>query len=269
MIQCPVFAKTAAALATVATLLVAPARGAESQAAPKPAVPADLTPPAAGTKVLIVTGDDYPGHPWRQTAPALKRVLEQDSRLQVRIVEDPSALSSPDLKSWDVVVIHFMDWEKPGPGPAARENLRQFVESGKGLMLTHFACGAWDGDEWPEFKNLAGRVWNPKLRPHDPHGTFMVQIADPDHPITKGMQAFETLDELYTCLDGAAPIHVVAKAVSKVDQKEYPMGFVLTYGQGRVFHTPLGHDARAYEAPGVGALMRRGCLWAARLPPTP
>lgn len=228
----------------------------------------DLDPPAGGTKVLLVTGVDYPGHPWPQTAPALKGLLEKDPRLKVRIVEDPKALGSAKLKLWDVVILHFMDWETPGPGPAARENLRQFVAGGKGLMLTHFACGAWDGNEWPEFKNLAGRIWDPKLRAHDPHGTFRVDIADPEHPITKGMQPFETLDELYTCLAGDAPIRVVAKATSKVDQKDYPMAFVLDYGKGRVFHSVLGHDARAYASPGVQELMRRGCAWAAGLPAT-
>jgi hypothetical protein len=46
-------------------------------------------PPTTGTAVLLVTGIDYPGHPWRQTAPALKTILEADERLRVRIVENP------------------------------------------------------------------------------------------------------------------------------------------------------------------------------------
>lgn len=234
------------------------------------AAPPSLDAPADGTKVLLVTGNDYPGHPWRQTAPVLKSLLEKDPRLKVRVVEDPNALGSPKLKDWDAVIIHFMDWEVPGPGPDARENLQRFVAGGKGLMLTHFACGAWDGNEWPEFKNLAGRAWDPKLRGHDPHGKFRVDIADPEHPITQGLKPFETVDELYTCLAGDAPIHVVAKATSKVDRKEYPMAFVLNYGQGRVFHSVLGHDALAYtNTPAVGELLRRGCAWTARLSPVP
>lgn len=236
---------------------------------PTPALP-DLTPPATGTKVLLVTGIDYPGHPWRETAPALKAILEKDARLQVRTVETPAALGSPRLKDWDVILLHFMDWEVPGPGVEARENLRQVIAGGKGLMLTHFACGAWDGNEWPEFVRLAGRVWDPKLRGHDPHGTFRVDIADPEHPIARGLAAFETVDELYTCLAGDTPIHVVAKATSKVDAKDYPMAFVLNYERGRVFHTVLGHDARAYANDrGVGELLRRGCAWSAGLAPVP
>jgi len=268
------FLKNLGGLAALPVLLPAasswaatPETRAESAPAPKPAL--DLDPPREGTKILLVTGIDYPGHPWQQTAPALKAILEQDSRMKVRVVEDPNAaLAAPKLKLWDAVIIHFMDWEVPGPGEQARENLRQFVAGGKGLMLTHFACGAWDNNEWPEFRKLAGRVWDPKLRPHDPHGKFTVDIADPAHPITQGMQSFETVDELYTCLAGEVPIHIVAKATSKVDKIDYPMAFVLDYGKGRVFHTVLGHDALAYtNNPGVGLLMRRGCAWAAGLTP--
>lgn len=230
--------------------------------------PAPASPPPAPKQVLIVTGIDYPGHPWKETAPVLKTILEKDPRLTVRVVEDPAFLDSAALARYAVVILHFMDWECPGPGPAARENLRRFVANGGGLMLTHFACGAWDANEWPEFKTLAGQVWDPKLRAHDPHGTFKVDIVDPSHPITQGLASFETLDELYTCLAGDTPIRVLAQATSKVDGKPYPMAFVLNHGKGRVFHSPLGHDGRAYASPGVGELMRRGCAWTAGLPPS-
>lgn len=225
--------------------------------------------PAEGTKVLLVTGVDYPGHPWRQTAPALKSLLEQDPRLRVRVVENPQALASAQLAQWDVVLLHFQNWQTHGPGPEARTNLWRFVTGGKGMMMTHFACGAWY-QEWPEFARLAGRVWfGPDGgRQHDPHGKFTVEIADAQHPITRGMQAFETVDELYTCLMGDTPIRVLAHARSKVDQKYYPMAFVVEPGRGRVFHTVLGHDVNAYtNTPAVGELMRRGCAWAAGLPP--
>ena len=228
----------------------------------------DLTPPDQGTKVLLVTGVDYPGHLWRQTAPALKGALDKDTRLSVRIVEDPSALASPKMLGWDVVILHFQNWERPGPGMEARQNLQRFVQSGKGLMLTHFACGAWYG-EWPEYRRLAGRTWYGSNggRQHDPLGKYRVEIADPNHPIMKGMEAFDTTDELYTCLEGDTPIHIVATAKSKVDGKDYPMAFVLNYGQGRVFHTVLGHDVTAFTNSSVPELMRRGCAWVGGLPP--
>ncbi len=224
--------------------------------------------PASGKRVLIVTGDDYPGHLWRETAPALQALLAKDERLAVRIVAKPEALASPQLAAWDTVILHFQNWEKPGPSPAARSNLVRFVQSGKGLMLTHFACGAWFG-EWPEFANLAGRAWyGPNGgRQHDPHGKFRVEWADPAHPIARGLTAFDTTDELYTCLQGQAPIHVVAYARSKVDSQYYPLAFVRNEGAGRVFHCVLGHDVLALTNSTVPELLQRGCAWATGLAP--
>ncbi len=230
----------------------------------RPAYPAEG---AKRAKVLVLTGNEYPGHKWRETAPLVARFLAQDRRLVTTVNENPAFLASPELHHYDVVVLNYMNWESPDPGPAARENLRRFVAEGKGLVLIHFACGAFQG--WAEFRNIAGRVWDPKLRGHDPHGKFTVLIADPDHPITRGMKPFETIDELYTCLAGDKEIHVVAKAVSKVDHKEYPMAFVNRYGKGRVFHCVLGHDVQALSIEAVQELYRRGTAWAAGLEPAP
>jgi len=218
--------------------------------------------PARTIQALIVTGMDL--HNWKATAPVVAQELEKDPRIKATILQDPHALASTPLDKYDVIVLHFMNWKVPAPGEAARENLRKSVESGKGLVLIHFACGAWQ--DWPEFRNLAGRVWDPKLRAHDPRGPFKVNITDVKHPITDGMQAFDTDDELYTCLAGDVPIQVLATAVSKVDKKDYPMAFTATYGKGRTFHSVLGHDARAYNAD-VCELFRRGTAWAAGLDP--
>jgi len=215
-------------------------------------------------RVVIVTGQDYPGHLWKETAPVLAKAVRLDKRLVVDVKEDPAFLAEPDLFKYDAVVLHFMNWEKPDPGPQARANLQKFVAEGKGLVLVHFACGAFQG--WPEFAKIAGRAYDPKLPPHDPYGKFRVEIADPNHPITCGMSPFETVDELYTCLAGDTKIHIIATAKSKVDGKDYPMGFVLQYGKGRVFHSVLGHDAQAIANPPVAALFRRACSWAAGLP---
>lgn len=218
---------------------------------------------AKATRVLLVTGQDYPGHPWMETAPLLADLLEKDKRLKITTLADPHFLDSAALSGYDVVVLHFMNWEQPSPGALARENLRRFVEQGGGLVLVHFACGAFQ--DWPEFKNLAGRAWDPKLRGHDPRGPFQVVFAPVDHPITRGLSKFETDDELYTCLAGSRAISVLATAKSKVDGLDYPMAFVFNYGKGRVFHSPLGHDVKAFERPEVGELFRRGCAWAAGL----
>ena len=44
---------------------------------------------------------------------------------------------------------------------------------------------------------------------------------------------------------GETPVHLLAKARSRKTNSDHPMAFTLTYGKGRVFHTPLGHDVRS------------------------
>ena len=211
--------------------------------------------------ILLVTGIDYPGHHWRETTPVLVQAIEEDPRLDVRVVMDPFFLECERIEAYRAILLHFMNWKQPGPGPKAQHRLQNLVSSGGGLVLVHFACGAWQ--EWPGFVHLAGRVWDPNLRGHDPRGRFRVHIADPHHPITKGMSDFETDDELYTCLSGQEPIHVLATARSRVDGKTYPIAFVHRYGAGRVFHCVLGHDVKALRFAPVQKLFRRGTAWAA------
>jgi uncharacterized protein len=225
----------------------------------------DSTAPTQPRRVMIVTGEDYEGHKWQETAPVLQKQLVQDRRLQVEVTEDLGFLRSPDLHGCQAVVMHFKNYDPALPGAEGYQNLVKFVRAGGGLVLVHFACGAFQ--EFKDFGTLAGRVWDPQLRGHDPHGKFRVEIADQQHPITRGLSGFETTDELYTCLTGDTPITVLAQSRSNVDGKDYPMAFVLNFGQGRVFHCLLGHDVASLEGPEVGRLYRRGCAWAAGLEP--
>ena len=71
-----------AMLVTVAGCFpVAP--GAEEQA-PRDAAP-PTSPARKEARVVIITGNDYPGHKWRETAPVLARQLRGDPRLEVEV----------------------------------------------------------------------------------------------------------------------------------------------------------------------------------------
>jgi uncharacterized protein len=221
--------------------------------------------PTDSIRVLIVTGIDYPGHHWWKTTPVLQDELVKDPRMHVMVLEDPYQLDSFDLSSYDVLLLHFMNWEKPDPNDQAKERLRSFVERGGGLVIIHFACGAFQG--WPEYASLAGRIYD-RTNTHDPRGPFTVNIVNTHHPITLGMgSSFETDDELYICLPGDKPIELLATARSIITKRDHPMGFVHNYGKGRVFLTPLGHDAKALRAAGTAELIRRATAWAARREP--
>lgn len=224
--------------------------------------------PGRACRILIVTGEDYPGHLWRETTPILANALREDERLAVTVATRLDVLREPGLGTYDAVVLHFKNYDPEMPGRIGFEALRDYVLRGGGLVLVHFACGAFQ-EFVGEFETFAGRVWDPALRGHDPHGAFTVEIVGADHEVTRGLQAFETTDELYTCLAGTTPIRVLAQSHSKVDGSDHPMAFVLEPEAGRVFHTVLGHDARALQVPEVGELLRRGTAWSAGLPASP
>ena len=185
----PVVRRFTAVLALVSLLIPGPVAAAEAR-------PGD-------NRVLIVTGIDYPGHKWRETTPVLVEALTNDARLRVDVLEDPYRLDTTDLSPYRAVFLHFMNWEKPDPNDKAKENLRGFVERGGGMVMIHFACGAFQG--WPEFRNLAGRIYD-RTNTHDPRGPFTVELANTNHAVTRGMTSFGVDDELYICLAGEVNI---------------------------------------------------------------
>ncbi|MCF6284487.1 MAG: ThuA domain-containing protein [Candidatus Hydrogenedentes bacterium] len=218
-------------------------------------------------RVLIVTGDEYEGHAWRETAPEFAAILRGDHRLEVTITESPRTLASSVLNHYDAVFLNFKDYPEHLPsGEDEWTGVKRYIESGKGFVMAHFAIGAFE--EWDEFVDLVGRVWNPEKRGHDPYGPFEVFVPKNTHPIVESMADFQTVGELYTCLDGTAKIDVLCEAQSKVDHVSYPMAFVVPGSKGRVFQCTMGHDVKALRSEGTRELYRRATAWAAGLPPS-
>ncbi len=223
------------------------------------------------SQVLIVTGHDGPFHNWRETSQVLKHVIERDGRLKCRIVTDPEFLAREDLIGYDLIVQNYVNWERAAISEAARKNLLKYLEAGKGLAVIHFANGAFhpslpnakDAD-WPEYRKIVRRVWDhgKGLSGHDPFGKFKVEIAG-KHPITEGMNAFDTVDELYYRQQGDMSLEPIVTAKSKDTGKSEPLAWAYEYGKARVFQTVLGHAAESIRGDGPAMLIRRGCTWAA------
>jgi type 1 glutamine amidotransferase len=217
----------------------------------------------AKTKVLLITGDDVmPAHNWPQTSAATRDLLVASGKFEVRICEDAGILdSSAALQRYDLVFLALFNAKTPTLSDAAKENLVNYVKNGKGLAISHLASASFQ--EWPEFKKLCGRYWVMRTSGHGPRSVFKVKVADPQHPITKGIQDFEADDELYAKLQGDAPIHVLLTADSDWSKQTEPIAFTLEYGRGRVFHETFGHDVKALANPTVQRVIQRGCQWAA------
>ena len=56
-------------------------------------------------RVLLVTGQDYPGPKWQETAPVLAEAIRGDSRIEVVVTENPKDLASPEINQYDAIVL--------------------------------------------------------------------------------------------------------------------------------------------------------------------
>jgi type 1 glutamine amidotransferase len=249
-----------------------PTGGAQSHYYAEPEV--ELALKSEPIRATIVTGHQHPAHDWRGTTKVLAEALRADPRLRVAVATEPDELfRSDELRRQQLIVLNYCNWQRPGLSKEAQAAFVKYLAAGGGLVLVHFANGAFHfslpevgkASDWPEYRNICRRAWDhtPGRSGHDAYGKFRVEIAQPDHPITRGLTAFETTDELYFRQQGTEPIEVLATARSKVTGQDEPMAMVYRYGKGRVFQTVLGHSADSLRTPAVARLIRRAAAWAA------
>ena len=207
-------------------------------------------------RVLILAGNDaHRWHNWERTAPALKALLERDSRLRVDVWHDIEDLAKKPLRGYHVILQNYVNWQDRRPlSDASKAAFTNFVSSGGGLVLVHFANGAFHyslpqaaASDWPEYRRLVRRVWNHEpaggqpASSHDAFGRFAVNFTATQHPVTAGLKAFEVSDELYFNQHGSEPIEPLITAVSTASKREEPLAWAYQYGEGRIFQTLLGH----------------------------
>jgi type 1 glutamine amidotransferase len=105
---------------------------------------------------------------------------------------------------------------------------------------------------------------------HGPQHIIPVTIRVDDHPITNGLPKvwLTTKDECYAKLRGPGQNMIILATGKDVSGKaptdrHEPVLMVLTYGEGRIFHTTLGHDDYSCEGVGFITTFLRGVEWAA------
>ena len=213
-------------------------------------------------KALLITGDDVSAHPWREISETTREILVGSGKFDVKVSEDPLILESQTaLNNYDVIVFTIYAQKLGDLTPQGKENLLNYVKSGKGFFVQHLATASFP--KWDEFGKLCGRKWVMGTSGHGPRSVFESKIVDKEHPITKGLTNFTTDDELYAKLQGNEEIHVLIEADSGWSKKTEPLIFVKNYGQGRVVHNAYGHDRKALMTPSVQKIIIRGTEWAA------
>src|SRR5262245_53054043 len=230
---------------------------------------------AKPVKVLIITGDH--GHNWRETTPALKKILEKAGH-KVDVTETPGTDLTPDkLKAYDVLLLNYKDTKKGATDNPksvwSEENKKAFadaIHNGAGLVVYHHASSAFTGGSaWDkDFEALTAGGWR-KQGNHGKMHVFTVE-ARKEHPITRGFKQFEHgRDELYqnSLITSGSEILVTAHSDKSKDPKntgkDEPMVWVNKYGKGRVVQDALGHDVEAMNGLGFQTLLIRCVEWAA------
>jgi len=259
-----------------------------------PSVLADVSP----LKALIVNGQMNVSHDWQVSSPIIKKILEQTGLFEVDFATSPPKGGNmeefkPNFTAYDVVIL---DYDGEYWSEQTQQAFVDYVKSGGGVVVYHSSDNAFP--KWVEFNKITGLGgWggrNEKSGPyvrwrdgkivrdmkpgrggsHPPQHVFQVIIRDTDHPITKGLPVkwMHAQDELYSELRGPAKnLTVLATAYADPNKggtgEHEPVLFTVNYGEGRVFHTVLGHAKRppvpSMECVGFITTLQRGTEWAA------
>ena len=198
----------------------------------------------------------------------------------------------PNFKKYDVVISNF-GWRAASWPEETRKALEDYMSTGGGFVSVHAADNSFP--DWKAYNEMIGLGgWGGRNESdgpyvyytndgelvrdttagscgtHGPHHMFPITVRVADHPITKGMPKvwLTAEDECYAKLRGPAENMIILatgkdqNANAPTDRHE-PILMVLNYGEGRVFHTTLGHDDYSFEGVGFIVSFLRGVEWAA------
>ena len=213
------------------------------------AKPAEPTSAPRRVKVLFL-GDN--GH--HVPLERCRDVMSEMGKRGVDMVytDDLSDLNTQNLNRYDVLLL-YANWTKIAP--EQEKALLDYVESGHGFAPIH--CGSYCFLNSPKITALIGG----RFKSHKT-GTFKETIAQPDHPIEKGLKPIESWDETYVHEMHNEQNRTVLSYRVEGDHKE-PYTWTRTEGKGRVFYTAWGHDERTWTNPDFVNLLERGIRWAA------
>lgn len=198
---------------------------------------------------LLFLGHEIEHHNSRAYFPILASALTKDG-INITYTEKPSDLNTKNLEKYDGLIVYANHEEITDDEEKA---LLEYVKAGNAFIPLHSASFCFKNS--PEYIDLVGA----QFMSHET-GTFTAEIVNTEHPVTKGLQAFETWDETYVHDKIADDLTVLMERVEG-DHRE-PWTWVKEVGEGKVFYTAYGHDERTWNQQGFQELVKSGILWA-------
>lgn len=156
-----------------------------------------------------------------------------------------------DVADWryDVIVFYNMGTRI---SPEREKNLLGLLDKGTGVVVLHHAMA--DYPDWAEFETIAGVRY--LLKPREQDGTaipgstyqhdrdFKVHVADPEHPVTKGVADFEVHDETYKgCV--FAPDNKPL-LTTEDETSDLTIGWARKYKNSKVCVIQVGHGPQVF-----------------------
>jgi type 1 glutamine amidotransferase len=234
-------------------------RGVEWAASGKVTLPPDVGTPRTETgdvRVLLVTG----GHDYDSS---FYSVFDQKGLAWTHVASNQEAFKNDVRRRFDVVALYDMSADLDEKG---RVNLRDFLESGKGLVVLHHAIADYTGT-WPWwYEEVTGGRYLQKPEGDRPGSTYkhdeelFVKPAG-RHPITDPIGPMHLWDETYKGMWISPQVKVLLTTDNPTS--DGPVAWISPYAKSRVVVIQLGHDALAFRHPAYQALVRNAILWAA------
>lgn len=212
---------------------------------------------------LVVSGGGRFGDPWHrfpETSAALAAALRTRG-FTVEVSDDADAslavLDPERLPS--LLVLNIGGKQTDHLAAPATQGLVTGLQRGLPTLLVHSSLTAFPA--WPLWREIAGGAWIEGTTYHPDYGPG-VALADPDHPLTTGLDLIPIIDERYSRLwvDDGSRVFLRHDE----DGQRHPLAWTRSWGGSPVLVDALGHDVEAYRAPGRRALLRRELDWLSR-----